>query len=161
MDRPTRPAPPESVEEGFPAAVHEEILEGDVGTLEDLREWIDDLVAYKRRLLTDGDLSKVTVTRTTGEAVLANLSEEERANVEIGGLLGSFAWKLVACGNERCECASGRPTDLHGPFLQRHYLDGSGHRTTEYVPRGDRRQGFVTRVAPEPSASELHEALDT
>lgn len=155
MDRHTPPPLPERIEEALPADVADEIPKQEIGTLEAVREWIDDVIAYRRRRVSDTDLPNVVISETTGEAVLSTLAANERATVAIGDLLGSFSWQLIECGSENCECVDGRPETLHGPYLRRDYLDGSGHYTSEYVPQNDRRQQLVRQVIPKPPVADL------
>jgi hypothetical protein len=158
MDRHTPPLPPDRVEQALSADVCEELPNREVETLEALREWIDDVIAYRRRRRSDVDLPSVVLSETTGQAVLSTLGANERTNEAIGDLLGSFSWQLIECGSESCDCADGRPETLHGPYLRRDYLDGSGHYASEYVPRNDRRQQLVRRVIPKPSVADLEGA---
>lgn len=155
MDRHSSPLPPERVEQALSAGVCEELPEREVETLEALRGWIDDVIAYRRRRRSDADLPNVVLSETTGQAVLSTLPEDERTNVAIGDLLGTFSWQLIECGSGSCDCTDGRPETLHGPYLRRDYLDGAGHYTSEYVPRNDRRQRLVRQVVPKPSVADL------
>ncbi len=158
MKQPIQPTLPKDVKAELPPGTEDAIVNQDIGTLEDYRKWIDALIAYKRHLLVEDDPPSVTVTETTGGEVLTTIADDERSDVETRDLLGTFAWQFLACGNERCVCTNGSPDDLHGPYLRRQYLDGSGHRMTEYVPENDRRQELVRRVAAKPAPGDLEES---
>lgn len=150
-----QPSPPRQVTEALPTELIGTIAQQDIGTLEECREWIDSLIIYKRQLITDSERLAVVVEGTTGEEILTSVTENNRSGVETRKLMGSFDWQFIACSNESCSCTSGQPNDFHGPYLRRRYLDGSGHRMTEYIPQSDRRQELVRHIMPKPSASDI------
>lgn len=153
--KPDPPPLPTRVEQALSTDATETVVKQDIGVLDEYRKWLDEVLVYKRQLRTANGAPTVVVEGTTGEEVLTDLTSDERRSVESRGLLGSFDWQFVGCGNENCICSSGLPTDLHGPYLRRQYLDGSGHYTTEYIPWSDRRRKLVQRVVPEPSSAKL------
>lgn len=159
MGRPDQPPLPQKVIGDLPVDVQEELANQEIGTLEHCRQWIDELIAHKRQLLTEEELSTVAIAETTGEKVLTTLPVEDRSDVETKALLGRFVWHFITCDSDRCDCTSGRPGDLHGPYLRRQYIDGSGHRTTEYIPKSDRRQKLVQRLVPQPSPADIEESV--
>lgn len=147
MSNQTIPPAPEEVPDDLCA----EILNLDEATLSKLQEWICTSFPSKQEPLPEEELTNVSKESTTGTEVLADLSREEREKIDVSEMLGTFTWQFFQCSDEQCRCKSGRPTDLHGPYLQRHYLDDSGHYASEYISSVDMRHLLVERVLSKPS----------
>lgn len=127
-----------------------EILDLDETTLGKLQEWICTSILTKQEPLTEEELTNISTEPMNGMEILANISMEEREEIDVSEMLGTFTWQFSQCSNEQCRCRSGRPADLHGPYLQRHYLDDSGHYASEYIPSVDIRHSIVEQVLPKP-----------
>lgn len=147
MSNQTIPPAPEEI----PEDLRMEILNLDEGTLGKLQDWICTAFPNEQEPLTKDELANISEETTNGTQVLANLSEKEKEEIDVSEMLGTFTWQFFQCSNEQCRCQSRRTTDLHGPYLQRHYLDESGHYTSEYIPSVDVRHSLVQQVLPKPS----------
>lgn len=100
-----------------PADVPKYLTDGvqkqEVGTLRELRGYIDDLIAHKQRppaVPDDGDV----------------VSEQH----EVDGKTGTVVEEMVKCGKDGCKCSEG---DLHGPYNYLYYRDAKGTMTSEYL----------------------------
>jgi hypothetical protein len=90
------PAPPEPPET-LPQYITDGIPKQDTKSLHDLRDWIDNLLAYRE------DLSPDQIEADPNESIEAVEDTSE----------GTVVIKKVTCGKENCKCQSG---DLHGPY---------------------------------------------
>ena len=90
---PSRPQPPDSL----PKYIAEGVPKQDEAALRALRDWIDDLLAYRR------DVDTEEITAADDESIEA---------VEDSGE-GTVVIKKVSCGKENCKCQRG---ELHGPY---------------------------------------------
>jgi hypothetical protein len=101
------PAPPESL----PKYLAEGLPKQDTETLADVREFVDELLEYRRR--------------PVGEAELPD--DVEPVGTDDDGQ-GTLVKERVKCGAD-CTCNGGRG---HGPYLYRYYRE-DGRLTSEYV----------------------------
>ena len=110
MDAETGPTPPESL----PNYLADGIPKQDDSTLQDIRDYADELLEYRQQAVEPDALPE------TAEPVDAS-----------GGGKGTVVKERVTCGDDSCHCA--KPDgDLHGPYLYRyHYSDGQ--LKSEYI----------------------------
>lgn len=149
MTHQTAPAPPEGAADVLPEYFLEDIPHQNEEALKMLQEWITELLAYQQPLSED-TLSEMAAVTTTGMRVIADLSDAEKRKLDFSEMLGTFTWQFTQCDRDNCSCTSDQIADLHGPYLQRHYCDESGHYMSEYIPSNDSRQELVQRVIPKP-----------
>lgn len=90
---PSRPQPPDSL----PKYITEGVPKQDEAALRALRDWIDDLLAYRR------DVDTEVITAADDESIEAVEDASE----------GTVVIKKVSCGKENCKCQRG---ELHGPY---------------------------------------------
>lgn len=147
MNSQTIPPAPDDV----PDELCAEILDLDEVTLGKLQEWICASFPTKQEPLTEEELTNISTEVTNGTEILASISTEEQEEIDVAEMLGTFTWQFFQCSNEQCRCTSGRPAELHGPYLQRHYVDDSGHYASEYIPSVDIRHSIVEQVLSKPS----------
>lgn len=102
------PTPPDSL----PKYISEGIPKQDDATLEDARDWIDELLAHRDQPVTDSELP----------------DDAEPVNEDSGS--GTVVEEMVTCGDDSCECMDGG--DKHGPYLYRYYREG-GELKSEYI----------------------------
>ena len=101
------PTPPESL----PKYLADGLPKQDVETLEDVRDYVDELLEYQRRPVDVDELP----------------DDAESVDGDTGGK-GTLVKERVKCGAD-CTCNDGRG---HGPYLYRYYREG-GSLTSEYV----------------------------
>lgn len=89
----TRPSPPTQL----PKYLAEGVPKQDDDTLRALREWIDELLDYRR------DVAAERIEAAEDEAI-EDVQESSAGTVVI---------KKVSCGKENCKCRRGA---LHGPY---------------------------------------------
>lgn len=106
---PSEPTPPDAA----PKYIREGLPKQDEATLRELKAYIEELLEYRTRPLTDSELP------------------DNATVVEDEGPKGSIVKERVKCGDQSCQCMSGG--QKHGPYLYRYYRDESGTMTSEYV----------------------------
>lgn len=109
MDQP--PNPPNSL----PKYLAEGLPKQDIETLQDIREYVDELIDYRDQPVESDELPE------TAEPV------EDADNGK-----GTVVKEKVKCGDETCKCMSGNPADMHGPYLYRYYRT-DGAMKSEYL----------------------------
>lgn len=116
------PSPPESIPQYLVDGVGRQGSE----TLEELSDWIDEVVEHRRgrKLETDQIIGEE-------EKIVDRLAEEDiEGDVGEGGEGGTVVLKEIPCGKEGCGACP------HGPYAYRAYWrDGSTR--TEYLGRAD------------------------
>lgn len=107
----SQPEPPTSL----PKYLAEGIPKQDVGTLHDVRKYVDGLIEYREKPVETDKLPDTAepVDRDDGEK-------------------GTVVKEKVKCGDETCKCASGNPADMHGPYLYRYYRE-DGKLASKYL----------------------------
>lgn len=105
---PSEPKPPDTA----PKYLQEGLPKQDNSTLRDLKAYIEELLEYRTRALTEDELP-------------------DDATVVDEGQKGSIVKERVKCGDSSCHCMKGG--ELHGPYLYRYFRDESGTKTSEYV----------------------------
>lgn len=106
----TEPIAPESL----PKYLAEGLPKQDIGTLEDVIEYAEELIEYKDRAL---DLSELPEN--------AEIVEQNDWSI--------ITTEKVKCGDDSCWCSDAYPDDGHGPYRYRYFRDESGDQTSEYL----------------------------
>jgi hypothetical protein len=83
--------------DSLPQYLAEGVPKQDDGSLHDLRNWIDELLEYRR------DVNAEDIVADDGESIE---TVEESSD-------GTVVIKKVSCGKENCKCQRG---ELHGPY---------------------------------------------
>ena len=107
---PTRPDPPDSLPQYLAEGVPKQSDED----LRALRDWIDDLLAYRH------DVSGTEITADDDESI-EHVDDSSEGTVVI---------KKVSCGKENCKCQRGQ---LHGPYK---YVVRRNGETLDWEYRG-------------------------
>lgn len=145
-DQSTPPVPEE-----IPEHLRTEISNLDAATLSKLQDWICTSPPSQQESPIEDEIVDFSEKTASGAQILATLTVDEKQEIDVSELLGTFTWQLVQCSKEQCQCTSGQAADLHGPYLQRLYIDDSGHYASEYISPDDVRQTLVQRTIPKPS----------
>lgn len=100
--------------DSLPKYIAEGIPKQDIDTLEDLREYVDEMIEHKRRPVSESEIP------------------DEAAPVEddTSGKKGTIYIRKNTCGDETCHCANGG--DLHGPYKYRVFRDERGKVVHDY-----------------------------
>jgi hypothetical protein len=106
-DSPTAP-------ESLPNYLAEGIPKQDDATLEDIRAFVDDLLAHRQQAVAPDDLP----------------DDVDPVEVEDDGGKGTVVKEKVTCGDESCACMDGG--EKHGPYKYRYYY-ADGSLTSEYI----------------------------
>jgi len=106
------PSPPENA----PKYIKDGVLTQDLAMLEQLRDWIDEMIAYRLEPVEADELPD------SAEPVDGGDTDESGK--------GTLVTETVTCGDESCHCMSG--SGGHGPYLYRYFREG-GDLTSEYV----------------------------
>ena len=107
-----QPSPPPSL----PKYLAEGLPKQDTETLYEVQSYVEALIEYRDQLVDTDELPEAA------EPV------DELNNSENGTVVK----EKVTCGDDSCKCASGNPTDMHGPYLYRYYRE-NGTRKSEYI----------------------------
>ncbi|MDB2283514.1 hypothetical protein PM030_16855 [Halorubrum ezzemoulense] len=106
------PSPPTSL----PKYLAKGLPKQDTETLHEIQNYVEVLIEYREQSVDTDELPE------TAEPV------EEPDNTE----KGTVVKERVTCGDDNCKCASGNPSDMHGPYLYRYYRE-NGTMKSEYV----------------------------
>lgn len=109
-----QPSPPESL----PKYLATGLPKQDTDTLRAIQTYIETLIAYQTQPVTTDELPDRADPVDDTDAF-----ESDH---------GTVVKERVKCGDDSCKCTSGRPADMHGPYLYRYYRDG-GKLTSEYL----------------------------
>lgn len=101
----------------------------------------------------------MAVAETTGEDVLADRSVEDRSGVETKDLMERFIWQFITCDDDCCDCRNGRPSDFHGPYLRRHYLNKIETSNGRVHLRDRSAPGVRTAPPPKPFSADVEEPV--
>lgn len=103
--------------QSLPKYLAEGIPKQDDETLEDIREYVTDLLEYRDQAVASEDLPDD-----------AN-PVEDTPDDSTESQDGTIVEQTVTCGDESCHCADGEP---HGPYLYRYYY-ADGTLNSEYL----------------------------
>lgn len=110
MTRETQPVAPDSL----PKYLAEGLPKQDVGTLQDVITFVEELIEFQQRPVEPGELD--------GDVEMIEKSNDSKK--------GTIVHKMLTCGDETCHCYDG---DKHGPYKYRVYRDDSGKVTADYL----------------------------
>lgn len=102
------PAAPESL----PKYLIEGIPKQDIETLEETRDYIDELIEHKRRPVPESEIPDD-----------AQVVDDDKQK-------GTIYIRKNTCGDETCHCLNGG--EKHGPYKYLVFRDDSGNVITEY-----------------------------
>lgn len=109
-----------SAPESLPKYLENGIPKQDAETLEELRDYVDEMIEHKRRPVPDEEIPE-------DAKVVEDADESEKGTIYI---------RHNQCGDDSCHCAE--PGDPgHGPYKYKAYRDGKGNVVTEYQGPAD------------------------
>jgi len=100
----------------LPKYLAEGLPKQDTETLHEIQNYVEVLIEYREQSVDTDELPE------TAEPV------DDPDNTE----KGTVVKEKVTCGDDSCKCASGNPSDMHGPYLYRYYRE-NGTMKSEYV----------------------------
>lgn len=98
--------------ESLPNYIADGLPKQEIETLEDARDYIDELIEHKRR--------PVPETEIPDDAEVVDESEQK----------GTIYIRKNTCGDESCHCLNGG--EKHGPYKYLAYRDDTGNVVTDY-----------------------------
>ena len=115
MTEPTEPVTPNSL----PKYLADGLPKQDKETLEDVREYVDELLEYKEQL----DDQPIETDDLSGDVEIIE-----------GGSKGTIVIEHRTCGDESCHCMN--DGEKHGPYKYRAYWE-EGSVKKEYIGKAD------------------------
>jgi hypothetical protein len=104
--------------ESLPKYIADGIPKQDIETLEDMQEYISEMIEHKHRPID----------------IEADIPDDAEVVEEAGGSQkGAIYTRKQKCGDDTCHCADGK--DLHGPYRYRVWRAESGEVKQEYVEK--------------------------